>query len=252
MRRLVLLAGTLIGSGCSEDPAGVWLFEIAASDGYSCESTVEAHNFLNALEGQGSDPWAETSSFEASSQLLFGQILGDENDGWTLVLGDRLYTGIGSGSAWQFDWANSEEGGDEQTHQLGYRFSHDYGDQLNTVINMTFAGHIATGSVKMDSETWDQWAETDNWGEPVGLNAGQIPAADYVLVQRGPGSDGPVVEGATNSRDAPDCSGEECELSVSDTCSGEQTITGTRYPLEDGVPLELLEGAGEPAGLGLD
>jgi len=228
----------------------VWLFQITASESYECESTVESHNFLNALEGQGSDPWTETSNFDASPELLFGQVLSDANDGWTLVLGERLFTGTGNGSAWTFDWQNSEGGDDEQNHQLGYRFSHEYGDELNTEISLTFTKDLVTGNVSFSSQSWDQWAETDNWGEPVGVSTGQIPAASYVLVQRGPGTDGPVVEGATNVRDAPDCSGEECELSVMDSCSGTQDITGTRYSLEDDVPIELLDGAGEPTGLG--
>lgn len=250
IQRVCWLSGSLLITGCAENPAGVWLFEIESGDGLECEFTLDSHNFLNALEGQGSDPWTESSTTESSSQLLFGQILGDEAEGWTLVMGDRLYTGMGTGTVWTFNWQNREEGSEEETHQLGYRFGHDYGDRLDTEISLTVTDLGITGQVSTSTQTWSSWAETDNWGEPVGVNEGQIPAGDYILVQRGAGGDGPVVEAASNRRDGPDCEGEECELSVTDVCSGTQEIKGSRYSLEEGVPLDLLDGAGEPSGLG--
>ena len=222
------MLGGLLLVGCSADPGGIWLFTIDASEGLDCETTVDSHNFLGILEGEATDPWTEATTYEASAEMRFGQSIEDASNNWVLILGDSVYQGVLKGESWSFTWENSEDGSELLSHQAGYSFQHQWTGKIDTEMVLT----------------------QDNWGEQVGLASGQLPAGDYMLVNRGGGGDGPAVEAASNRRDAPDCEGEECVLEVTTQCDDSRSFTASRYDWDDEVPVDFLEDAVEEQGLG--
>ncbi len=236
--------------GCGGDPTGVWLFQVEASEGIECETTVDNHNFLNVLEGEASEAWTTEETRDASSEVFFGQVLENESGGWALVLEDRVLQGTQESGRWVFTWEHSEDGTGLSSHQSGYVFEHQWNWSSTTKVKMNVEKKRGSGSMDLDTSDWEFWRESDAWGEQVGLSSGQVPAGDYMTVNRGGGESGPVVEAASNRRDAPDCEGQECELEVSSDCEDSRSFTATRYEVEEGVPVDFLLDASEDQGLG--
>jgi hypothetical protein len=235
--------------GCGGNPTGIWLFQVEASEGIECETTIDNHNFLNVLDGENSEAWTIEESSDASSEIFFGQVLENESGGWALVLADRVLQGTLESGRWVFSWEHNEEGSGLSSHQSGYAFEHQWNQSSKTRVTRTVEKKRGSGSISLDTSDWQFWRETDAWGEQVGLSSGQIPAGDYLLVNRGGGEGGPAVEAASNRRDAPDCEGQECELEVSSDCDESQSYMATRYEVEEGVPVDFLLDASEEQGL---
>jgi len=237
-------------AGCGGDPTGIWLFQVEASEGSECETTINNHNFLSVLEGEATEAWTLEESSDASSEIFFGQVLENASGGWALVLADRVLQGTLDSGQWVFSWEHSEDGEGLSSHQSGYVFDHQWNWSTKTKVTMNVEKKRGSGSMDVDISDWEFWRESDAWGEQVGLSVGQIPAGDYMTVNRGGGTGGPVVEAASNRRDAPDCEGEECELEVSSDCEDSRGYTSTRYEVEEGVPVDFLLDASEEQGLG--
>ena len=249
-RRHSLGLGFVLLVGCGGDPTGIWMFQVDASEGTECETTIDNHNFLSILEGEATEAWTTEESSEASSEVFFGQVIENDSGGWTLVLADRVLQGTLQSGRWVFTWDHSEEGDSLSSHQSGYVFDHQWNLSAKTKVTMNVEKKRGSGSMNLDTSDWEFWRESDAWGEQVGITSGQIPAGDYMTVNRGGGDTGPVVEAASNRRDAPDCEGQECELEVSSDCEDSRSYTSTRYEVEEGVPVDFLLDASEEPGLG--
>ncbi len=242
--------GFVLVVGCGRDPSGIWLFQLDASEGAECEITINNHNFLNVLDGEATDAWTTEESSDSSSEVFFGQVLENESGGWALVLADRVLQGTQDSGRWVFAWEHSEDGSELSSHQSGYVFDHQWNWITKTRVTMNVEKKRGSGSMDVDTGDWEFWRESDAWGDQVGLSSGQIPAGDYMTVNRGGGNGGPAVEAASNRRDAPDCDGQECELEVSSDCADSRSYTSTRYEVDDGVPVDFLLDATEEQGLG--
>ena len=169
-----------------------------------------------------------------------------------LIIGDEVYPGIEGAGGWTFSWLGSTESSQSNEHSSGYTFTSSNVSSSDVSILMTISGDTASGTWTATDESDRSWSESDNWDNNVlGLNAGQIPSAQYLVYDlvKGKGKKQVVIEGAPlpNAFDTTECSG-DCQLQVLSSCAGSVEFSAVRAGFEDEDVYEYLDEAGQPYG----
>jgi hypothetical protein len=217
MRPFVCLSVLGLFSGCSS-LGGVYLVELeAATEGMVCEESME-ENFENNVEAEGDETtegdWTFTESVSESASAFFIELVALDHGQWALLYADSLALSTeSSGGTNTFEWDDFYEESEGMEHQTGYIFAGTVNDSSLTTVEMEgVGGGELQGTWSMTMTSVDTWSESDTWdsGE-TGMWSGSIPSYDYLFDE-----DGWEIE---NSADMEDCSDENCELTVSLTCS---------------------------------
>ena len=243
----------LLALACAKakDIDGIWAISIptAASVEEDCSESI-SHNFTEAYvpddDEETDETFTEETDLDQSDQLILVQITRQSASEAVMLVGARTYLGNLNEGTWTFKWEGTEDEVTTQTHVDGYDFSADQHTETLTTIRLTKDGDAIKGSWSDETTVDGVWEETDAWSEEITEigDRGQMPSSVYLWMDV-PGA-GP--RPADNERDRAECSGTNCELEVSSTCTRTRDYTGfiTGYESEDAYG--HLGAAGQPAG----
>jgi hypothetical protein len=246
MRQTLCLVALMSLTGCLRTASsweGIWFIEVPVDDSYECESDID-ENYKDADVPEGDDPvggeWTYTEDFKGSNGGFFMQVLFE--DGVAIgIVNDDVYVGREiSGKTLTLTWESSEESEDLEEHESGYFFQEVVSGKVTETITLTKSEkNVYTGTVDVASDSSVTYVETDEWaaGE-VQFGSGQSPS--FLLT--GPGN--------SNEFDADECSGDECEITVSSTCSGSTDVTATFVGKHNEGLYEGIQDADREPGLG--
>lgn len=244
--RLLLFAALIICSlgglsGCVQVD-GIWYFVFDVDALSECTSTT-THNYADAEVPAPADPpdspWTMTDTYDSSPSSSFGQIVYLDDGSAILVIDQLTYPGVETAGTWVFSWEDYSETTSSETHEDGYSYTNDERDSSSTTMTMTIVGGSASGPVVWRSTDERTWSETDQW-DPAEVNLfdTQIPAGNYL--------DDPNGGSVTNLPDEADCSGSQCELQVTSTCSSDGTFTATETQYATQDVFDAVDTAGQP------
>ena len=250
--RLFAAAPIALLTACAPE-TGIWLLEIdATSDGTSCE-TAFTHNFVNVVEPQTEedDPnWSEEGTESVSPSLRFIKVEMGGGTNCVMLWGNEVFPGTCDGSDWTFKWDLREEGDTQQTHALGYTYSHVYEYVVGTQLNLNVSGSTGSGSLKEEISRKDTYVESDMWAQAVGQEMGQMPVGDY-LKRMGQDSEGnQVIQDAANTRANTECAASECSIDYSEVCSSDvRTVVATHYAFGEDPSYDDVRGSVQNSGV---
>lgn len=249
--RLLAAAPIALLAACAPE-TGIWLLEIEAAGETTCESTF-THNFVNVVEPNQDedDPnWSEEGGESESPSLRFVKVEMGGGTNCVMLWGNEVLPGTCDGSNWTFKWDLRDEGDTQQTHALGYTYSHVYENVVSTELKLNVSGTTGSGTLKEGVSRMDVYTESDMWAQAVGQAMGQMPVGDY-LKKMGQDSDGnPVVQDAINTRADTECAASECSIDYSEICSSdERTIVATHYTFGDDPSYEDVRGNVQNSGV---
>lgn len=230
----ILLFGSLFALvGCSQ-VAGIWAIEIPQTEEEECEEGV-THNFT---EGTLSEDPGDTASSdlvieeESSGSPMVVSVAIEETSGSTanLVVGGQIYPGTKEKDGWTFSWERKGTHTQTTTFETAYTLVEDSTTNTTTTYVFDIQGDALTGTIKSNSKSTLKWTETDEWGdkpaETIGTR-GAIPSGLYLV-----NADGDPLN---NRNSAAECSGGNCELTLTSSCNGSGQVTGFRtgFNVED-------------------
>lgn len=236
----------------AKDIDGIWAISIPAvtSAEETCSDSVE-HNFTEAYipddDEEVTGAWSDETELDQSDSLVLVQITRQSKTEAVLLQGARTYLGTEADGKWTFVWSGTEDEATTRTHVDGYDYTATTHTEVVTTITLTKEGDGIKGTWSSETVTDGEWAESDAWSEEITEVAerGQLPSNAYLVVDvAGGGGTRP----AENERDRAECSGTNCELSVTTSCSRDREYTGfiTGYETEEAYG--HLVNAGQPAG----
>lgn len=212
---LSMLTGCLRTSG---DWEGIWFIQVPPASTVDCETDID-ENFKDAQvpEDQVVDgPWTYEETFEGSDSGFFMQVL-VQNGNTFGIIDDVVYVGTADAKTLTLNWEGFEESDESAEHEEGYRFELvETGTTSETITLTKGEKHTYAGTFDFALSTEAQYIEDDEWvAADVGFGTGDVPG--YLL-------EGDVTE---NGFDTDDCSGDECEITVTTTCNSSQDITAS-------------------------
>ncbi len=242
----------LLAMACAgaKDIDGIWAISIPAvtSAEEECSDSI-SHNFTEAYipeDEETTDTWTDESEISESAALQLVQITRQSKDEAEMLVGARTYVGTLKEGTWTFTWDGSDDTATTQSHVDGYDYTAELHTETVTTIRLTKEGDTIKGSWASEMLTQGVWAESDAWSEEITevSERGNMPSSLYLMIDV-PGS-GP--RPADNERDRAECSGTNCELEVTSTCTRTRDYTGfiTGYDTEEAYG--HLTTAGQPAG----
>jgi hypothetical protein len=258
MRRLppVALALPLLLAACATPPEGVWIFYVTLvpDDDTTCSRNV-SHDFSDAYEpgaetADEDDPWTGSEVVTESEWVFFGLITPSSPGEATLVTGGLIYPGARQDDGtWLFSWASSKEDTILSRHEDGYEFTSSSTSDATTTFDLGAEGDDGfDGSLTWEDASVAGFVESDTWSEKVAAaisTTGQIPVADYLVVDDGKGGEKP----ATNSYDVEECTSETCTLNATETCLRSYAMRSEPTGLDEPEDYDGIDGANQPAGV---
>ena len=249
-----LLASMTTGCGMfGGDIEGIWLFYLTAvTEDSECEDSVD-HNHEDAelREEQDDSDWEINESSELSDSIVVGQVVLSDKKNGVLFINGAAYPGTGEKGAWTFKWEGTENTEYEEIYEgADYEYSYEAAIAATQTITMNVDGSAATGNVKGDYSSEQEWKEVDEWDDMDCPQCGQqIPFGSYLDVEGDGGPGGkPTTVAAYNSVDE-ECNGGECELKVDTTCpSVTQPMQATFLGYDDPAAYDGVEEDGQPYG----
>lgn len=220
--RIVALSALALLPGCSffiPQWEGVWLFELpVVSDGSTDSDYCSAdcdENFDDAscyeVEGGDSD-WTYEFKGQLSPGAYFVEVFNGKGGEVFAVVNDQVYVGEATVKQLTLQWEGLTDVDDRAEHDEGYEYR--VIDVTRTLEKVTITkapknDHIGEWLVQTDSEV--EYVETDEWDPlDVPVFGGQIPSFSYLEADE-PG-------GNVNGAESNECSGGECELTISYAC----------------------------------
>ena len=230
--------------GCAGSIDGIWLAELAYDDHAACATQVD-HNFDDSYAAE-EGPWSETWLRDHSEALVLAQITQSDATTAVMVVGSEVRPGSEKNGKWTFTWTATDFVQHATEHDEGYVYGEDTDRTDEETITLTVDGDSAKGTWKATSEELLSYSESDEWDSTVGVDAGVIPASDYLNY------DVPNVGSfpRTNTRTDAECAGAQCSLDVLTTCEGSFRVTMTRTGYDDQGAYDQLEDVGHPYGTG--
>jgi len=245
MRKTLSLVALMSLTGClrtSSSWEGVWFVELPADDTVECSNDID-ENFKDAAPPEEDDPvvdeWAYTETFQGSDGGVFMQVLFEDGVAVGVVDG-VVYVGREvSAKTLTLTWEASEDSESWQEHENGYTYGEVVSGTITETITLTKTDkNVYTGSYEIQSDSSTQYVESDEWERAdVGFQTGDIPSS---LLEG---------DGNTNAYDADECTGDECEITVSTACSGSQDATATYLGKHSDGLFGGIEEAGREPGL---
>jgi len=238
----------LLLTGCGS-PDGMWVLQIpmVEVDPDACTTEV-THNFKDATErtdpGDTGATGLTVEETATGSDALMMVAIASEGKTATLLLGNRLYPGTKDGGSWTFEWTNQGETTSTSTFESDYSYEESTKATTVTTLSFELSGNELSGTANTKDTTQADYKESDEWprsAEDVVGTTGRIPAGLYLEKQQGQ---------VRNVSDVADCSGNNCELGLSYSCTGKGKLTGWRsgFDVSD-VSDPALEGS-QPSGHG--
>lgn len=252
MRSVSILPLVLLATGCGSSIDGIWTMSITYPTEDTCTDTV-THNFLGATviaeeEDQTGDGWTESSSETHTDQLVFVQIETTGKDGAVLLIGAEAWPGVKNAKGnYTFSWTGSDEQLQDDSHTSGYGYTYSNIALSEEEIALVLDQGIGSGTWDATSTSEQAWLESDLWSEEVRFQTGAIPADQYLVIMDESGPK-PVEEAASNGRDAVDCEGDNCSLTVSASCEGSLQVVLTQTDFEDDDAFDYLRASGQGYG----
>ena len=157
------------------------------------------------------------------------------------IVDDQVYVGREvTGKTLTLQWEGSEDSEEREEHESGYLYTEAVSGAFTEVITFTKnERNVYNGSIDVSSESTTTYTESDEWpDEDVDLGDGQIPAN---LLEG---------DGNQNAFDGDECSGDDCEITVTATCSGSNEVTATYVGKHNEGLFEGIQDAGRDPGLG--
>lgn len=185
------------------------------------------------------ETWEYTETHVSADLLYFVQIETTLSGEAVLMVGSEAYPGVKKDKSWAFTWESATSDAATATHQSGYTYAESVGRTSETTFTITPDGDVAVGTVKGTSAASESYTETDEWNpDTTDIMGGQIPASAYLVATTEEG-DPPV-----NRSGQADCSGANCEITVSTTCASEQDFDAvlTDYKEEDAYDYLMRSG----------
>jgi len=246
MRQTLCLVALMSLTGCFRTASsweGIWFIEVPVDDSYECEGDID-ENFKEANVPDDDDPidseWTYTEDFKGSNGGFFMQVLFEDGVAFGIV-DDQVYVGREvSGKTLTLTWESSEDSGDYEEHEAGYVYEEKVSGKVTETITLTKTDkNVYSGTVDVSSDSSVEYLETDEWeASEVQIGTGQIPS--FLLVG----------DMNTNEWDVDECSGDECEITVSTKCSGSTDVTATYVGKHNEGLYEGIQDAGRDPGLG--
>lgn len=214
-RFVPLLALALVGCGGAHGWEGVWLLQTPYQPPTDPCLPDVSENFSDAepIELEEVDsPWEIEEEHIESDSAMFLQVLVGKRQDVFVVIGGTVYPGKADGKTLEVSWTNADDSFYSEDHEEGYYFEESEVTTVKTTIKINRGkGGAATGTVKTDTEFEGDYRETDRWKPAdVGVTNTQLKAQQYI------DGDEPV-----NTPNAEECEDEECEYSVTLSCSTE-------------------------------
>lgn len=239
--RTLLPALALVLGACSNNGGDVVLLYISSMNEVDCQGTIE-ENFeeANAPEPPESDPdWSWTWTGESSDQLVYASIADGEKDKAYLTIFGQVVPGTRDGKTYTFTWTEVDNWGEVLEYKPStYRFSEQYVDERT--IEFTFERDKETkgltGHMKITTVEESTWTETDQWDleeHPDLPVAGRINLWSMMYLEGA---------GYTNQWETPECEGDDCVLSVKETCAGSTPVRAEWVDYSDAA-LPALQGS---------
>jgi len=246
MRNMLSLMALMTLTGCIRTASsweGIWFIEVPVDDTYECENDLD-ENYKDADVPDDDDPvvgeWTYTNDFKGSNGGFFMQVLFEDGVAFGIV-DDVVYVGREvSGKTLTLTWESSEESESTDEHESGYIYQETVSGTVTETITLTKNDkNVYGGTVDITSDSSVGYLESDEWeGAKTGVASGQIPS--FLLVG----------DGNTNERDVDECTGDECEITVSTKCSGTTDVTATYVGKHNEGLYEGIQDAGRDPGLG--
>jgi hypothetical protein len=212
---LTMMTGCLRTSGSWE---GIWFVQIPVSETSACETDIK-ENFKDAavpdVEVIDSE-WTYTTEFDGSNAGVFLQVLMQDGNAVGVIDGS-VYVGTADAKTLTLNWEGYEDSEETEEHDQGYFITQIDSATTSETLTLTKGKkNTYTGSWAVDVVSKTTYVESDEWDrDDVGFNQGSIPAQ--------------VLEGDGNENrfDVDECTGDECELTLSTTCKGSEDITAS-------------------------
>jgi len=244
MRSVLGLLALSTLTGCLRTSAsweGLWLVKFPAAEANECELEID-ENFLDAappeeVEIEEGD-WTYEVDGKVSDGAQFMQVLMD--GGLAVgVIGGTVYTGTADAKALTLTWEGSEDTEDLSEHSSGYEYVvTERSSSVETLTLNKGKKGAYSGTFEFKTNATVSYLEVDEWdSDEVGFNGGEIPGGAYLE------GDMP-----NNRFDSDDCSGGDCELTISQKCDSKLDITAQYAGSNEGM-FNGVEDASRPNGV---
>lgn len=253
MTRSLLPLISLLATGCGSSVAGIWTMSVPWPAEDTCTDAV-THNFADATVIAGEEEpsldenWTQTESETHTDQLMFLQIETMGSDQAVLIMGNEAWPGVKTAKGnYTFSWAGSDERLQDDSHTSGYQYTYSQSALSEEQLVLILDQGIGSGSWELSSTNEEAWLESDLWSEELRFPDGAIPAGDYLVVTQGKGPKATEAP-ASNTRDAVECQGALCSLTVSSSCEGSLEVVLTQTDFDDDSAYQALIGSGQGYG----
>ncbi|MCK6505540.1 hypothetical protein L6R53_19445 [Myxococcota bacterium] len=252
MTRTLLPALALICTGCGSGISGIWTMSVAWPTEDTCTDQV-THSFAGATpiasdEEEPTDEWTREESEAHTDQLMFVQVETMGSDQAVLIIGAEAWPGVKTAKGnYTFSWSGSDERLQDESHTTGYQFTYSQSAMSEEQLVLILDQGIGSGTWEVTSTAEEAWLESDLWSEEVRFQTGAIPADQYLVVTEGKGPK-QVETPAVNTRDAVECEGALCSLTVTSACEGSLAVVLTQTDFDDDSAYQALVGSGQGYG----
>jgi hypothetical protein len=231
-------------TGCApEGWEGIWFVQMPVLDATACGTDID-ENYIDAFAPDGGDPdseWSFTQTTTLSDSAFFAQVLEGEGATAFVIIDDVVYPGTWDKDVLQVSWSGVLDDVYTEEHDSGYAFFHSEVAELEETLTFLRGEDGAmTGQYSTESNSTIAWSESDRWKlNQVGFYDSQLPSTSY-LTGTNP----------YNVADAEDCNGDDCELTITTTCSGSVDFTGAYAGMHEEGMYASIEDATRDAGAG--
>ncbi len=221
------------------DPAGVWLLQIAASEGSLCETTIE-HNFAEAAPPSEEDE--DDGSTYAESDTLLAARVARSGDALLMVVEDKLLPLDSESAQATFAWQQWLTASESESHEAGYGFAYtvEQSDTLRVYLDLpsweSDAATVVAGSWEEETSLSEHWEESDTWPDEAEVGAtGAMPSGDHLVVtedSEDTAAPEPVEVPVSNTQTGEECTSSPCQLDALTTCLSYRALTATLTDLD--------------------
>ena len=251
MRTLIAVALVAHASQCPT-PAneGIYEYTEGASTDDGCDTTI-TENFDNASVPEGEvmeeGPWVVTYDSAGSDKVGFFQIIDTSCSTADLIFNGEVFGGTRTGDNYSFGhdfFQNSSTS--QRNSETGFQYTATVDSMVTETFDFTFdpatnsfsGTHDITSSADMDFNETDEWDPNET-----GLFSSMMYSETLTYLE----GDGEFGEGNINLPEDPDCSGTNCNLNVSSSCTSMFPMTAHRTEAS-GDQFDYLSGVGQSSG----